>query len=503
MMQFIDYILNRTTMYRLVLYYLLAILVSAVVYGWVHILPYQPINILFSAVLITLVSLFVNELCVHIFAAPANTESTYITALILALLITPIAPTNLGGILLLAAASTVAIASKYLITLRKKPIFNPAALGLVAMAFLFGHAASWWAAGNLALLPVILIGGILLVRKLQRWDLVLVFFTAALFSIFLTTAVPNISLLGQVVVHTSLLFLAFIMLTEPVTTPSIAWLRIAYGIVVGILFAPAIHIGSIYSTPELALVVGNIFSAIVNPRKRVHMTLTRIERTGKSSADFLFSPRTAFAYLPGQYMEWTLPHTKTDMRGNRRYFTLASSPTEQEVRIGVKFTKNGSSFKRALLALQPGGSISALETGGTFTLPASKTQKLVFIAGGIGITPFRSMLQYLLDRREKRDIAVLYSNRTKEDIAYSSILERARTELGTPVHYVLTEEHPLPAYTYETVTPELIRKLIPDYRERIFYISGPQAMITAFREILQDLGIPKRHIKTDFFPGFV
>src|SRR5258708_34079548 len=110
-------------------------------------------------------------------------------------------------------------------------------------------------------------------------------------------------------------------------------------------------------------------------------------------------------------MEWTVGHAHSDTGGNRRYFTLASSPTEKEVHLGVRFYDPSSSFQRAVVELPAGSTIVAGQVAGEFTLPKDPQKKLVFIAGGIGITPFRSMVKYLLDRDEKRAITLFYSNR--------------------------------------------------------------------------------------------
>ncbi len=101
---------------------------------------------------------------------------------------------------------------------------------------------------------------------------------------------------------------------------------------------PTIHIGSIYSTPELALLVGNVFSALVNPKGKVILTLKENKQISDTTSEFIFSSNRTLPFLPRQYMEWTLPHEKTDSRGDRRYFTIASSPTEKDIRLGVKIT---------------------------------------------------------------------------------------------------------------------------------------------------------------------
>jgi len=123
MLNFIDNFLNRITMYRLVLYCLLGLLAVAMVFGFFGILPYNPIYILGSAVFITAICLVTNIVFSKVFNAPTNVESVYITALILALIITPLTPVNLSQhILFLFWASVWAMASKYIFAIGKKHI---------------------------------------------------------------------------------------------------------------------------------------------------------------------------------------------------------------------------------------------------------------------------------------------------------------------------------------------------------------------------------------------
>ena len=119
--------------------------------------------------------------------------------------------------------------------------------------------------------PFILAGGLLIVRKIRRFDMVLSFICVSI----LGTVVSHFSGISQLpqliwdsLVSSPTLFFAFVMLTEPLTTPPTKNLRMYYGAIVGALFDPMIRIGSVYSTPELALVVGNLFSYIVSPKEK-------------------------------------------------------------------------------------------------------------------------------------------------------------------------------------------------------------------------------------------
>jgi ferredoxin-NADP reductase/Na+-translocating ferredoxin:NAD+ oxidoreductase RnfD subunit len=503
MITFIDNLLNRITMYRLVLYYLVALMLAAFVFCFLGILPYDPTALAFSTLLITLVCWVTNWVFARTFKAATNIESVYITALILALIITPVTAADHAGVGFLIFVSVWASASKYIFAIGKKHIFNPAAFAVALTALVINEPATWWV-GNVPLLPFVLIGGLLVVRKLQRFDLIASFTLAAFATIIATSASSDYATpVVQTLLHSSFFFLAFVMLTEPLTSPPNRLLRVCYGALVGFLFAPNIHIGGFYMTPELALLVGNIFSYIVSPKGRYMLTLTGIEQMATDVYDFVFKPDRTFTFRPGQYLEWTLGHQYPDDRGNRRYFTIASAPTESNLRLGVKFYNPSSTFKRALASMKVGSQISASHLAGGFVLPKDTQKKLVFIAGGIGITPFRSMIHYLLDTKEKRSIVVLYANKTAADVAYKDTLDRAGAELGIKTIYALSaEKAQVPGMINGTIDAALIAREIPDYRERTFYISGPHTMVDAFTKTLTSMGISRFKIKSDFFPGF-
>jgi len=330
------------------------------------------------------------------------------------------------------------------------------------------------------------------------------FFIATVVTVMLTYSGNALNSIPQLLLHTPIFFFAFIMLTEPLTAPPTMWLRVAYGAFVGVLFAPAIHLGTIYSTPELALVVGNIFSYLVSPKDKLTLELKERKQIGPGIYEFVFNPGRKMEFEPGQYMEWTLAHNHPDGRGNRRYFTLASSPTENDLRIGVKFYDQPSSFKKELLSMDLGDKIIAGQRAGDFTMPRDKNKGLVFIAGGIGITPFRSMIKYLTDKGERRPVTLFYSNRTASEIAYSDVFREAEMKIGLKTVYTLTDKENIPkGWTGSTgqIGPETILNNVPDYQNKTFYISGSYSMVADIKKVLHGLGVADRRIRTDFFPG--
>lgn len=500
----IDLFLNNITQYRLMLYYLVVLVFWAGVFSFLGRMPFSPFALLLSTVIVVAVSWGTNTFLARLFKAPTNLESVYITSLILVLIFTPSQdPSRLG---LLGLAAVIASASKFLLTVNKKHLFNPTSLAVFLTAVIFNGSASWWVGTPVMLVPV-LIGGLLVVRKVQKFDLVFSFLFFSILSI-LGTGLLQISVLLPTVTsiffNLPTLFFAFVMLVEPLTSPSTRKLKVIYGAIVGLLFSTQLPGLPFYSTPDVALLVGNLFTYLVTPKDKLFLKLKERVQLAPSIYEFVLVPKGKFTYQPGQYMEWTLGYPNPDSRGNRRYFTIASSPTEENLRIGVKFYQNSSSYKKALLQIDS-KKLVASQLSGEFTLPKDQHQKLVFIAGGIGVTPFRSMIKYLMDKGEKRDIVLFYANNTAEEIVYKNIFTEAGKKTGLKTIYTLTETKLVPkSWTGKTgfINEEVLKQELGDYQDRLFYLSGPHSMVAAFEKVLSGMGVPKAKIKVDFFPGY-
>lgn len=506
-MKFIDSFLNKITMYKLTLYYLLAIIGYAVFLGFTGTFFFNPINILLSATLSLFSCLIFNFIFSKFFRAITNSESAIITALILTLLLPTLFPLNVPFILL---ASFLAMGSKYLAVIEKHHIFNPAAVSVAAISLLSPeHTAVWWV-GTSHLMPVVLIGGLLLIRKIQREKMVFSFFVTyfiilAILGIFKDGSLFAVfNLWERSILSSSVLFLGFVMLTEPITSPSTSKKQIYYAILVAILFTtPEVGFFNFVLIPELALCVGNLFSYIISPFYRFELTLKEKRKVATDTYEFAFE-RPNFSFLPGQYMEWTLPHGNIDSRGNRRYFSLSSSPTEDELSMSIRFYSPPSSFKRKLLGFINGSKIVATQLAGDFIMPKDLSKPLVFIGGGIGIAPFKSMIKYIIDKNIKVNIIIIYANRHDDDIAFKELFDKAK-QYGVKTIYILTDKNKIPL-NWEGqsgyITIDFIKKEIPDFDKRLFYLSGPQIMIENFVLILKKLGLKNSQIISDFFPGY-
>ncbi len=501
----IDTFIDAVTMYRLLMYYLVGLLAAAIILSLVGDLHYDPVALAISAGTLVFASWAVNRIFAAIFDVPINPESSILTGLILALIIPP--TLSLFGVLFMLAAAGLAIASKYILTIRHKHIFNPAAIGVVLTALGPNQHASWWI-GSATMLPLVVIGGVIMTRKVRREYMVYSFLiaTTAATIVYSIAGGSNVWMgLQNMLLSSPVFFLGFVMLTEPYTSPTARKRQIGYAILVGILLPPQARIFNYYTTPEISLVIGNIFAYLVSNKVKLVPSLRQKVRLTPDTVDFIFKPNRKLSYQPGQYMEWTLPHTKPDARGSRRYFTLSSSPTEQYIAIGVKFYNRSSTYKRAMIDMAAGDQIVAAQIGGDFTMPKDVNQKLAFIAGGIGVTPFRSMIKYLIDTNQARDVSMLYAARTMADFAYKDTFEQAREKLGAQILYVASNPGttmPHPNTIAGPISADIIRHSMPDFNERVFYISGTHAMVEAMQEILTEIGVSSSNVKTDFFPGY-
>lgn len=208
---------------------------------------------------------------------------------------------------------------------------------------------------------------------------------------------------------------------------------------------------------------------------------------------FIFNPQESLTWIPGQYLHYVLHHEPTDERGSDRWFTNAAAPFEKNVRITTRITTDkGSSFKKKLLSLKEGESIEISFVEGDFVLD-EPTKEYIFIAGGIGITPFRSILKQLSYEKKLINVTLLYSNRDQNIVYKDEFEEIAKNNPHFKIHYVFSPEH---------IDEKKIRELVPDLQRPVFYISGPEPMVDALGQTLKEMGVMEHNLKQDWFPGY-
>lgn len=192
-------------------------------------------------------------------------------------------------------------------------------------------------------------------------------------------------------------------------------------------------------------------------------------------------------WVAGQYQKYILPQAGETEAENHRWFTIASAPSECVIYISTRISD--SAFKQALNALVPGDTIQAHSLEGDFTWEEETIEPVVLIAGGIGVTPFRSILLERHAAGKALNATLLYFNRTDE-IPFREEIE------------ALARNHP--EFTHmpivgEQITADTILERAPQVNDKTFYLSGPEPMVESVGNELKGLGV---NLKQDWFPGY-
>jgi ferredoxin-NADP reductase/nitrite reductase/ring-hydroxylating ferredoxin subunit len=243
------------------------------------------------------------------------------------------------------------------------------------------------------------------------------------------------------------------------------------------------------------------------PGQQPAATLTLVKKEKLEGTDimtFRFSKKDYPNYKPGQFAFFPLDNVK-DAKGSVRHFSLASSPTEDELVISTRI--RDTPYKQALSLLAPGSQIKVSEARGNFTL--QEDRPAVLLSGGIGVTPFRSMIKYATDRRLHTRIVMCDSNRNAQNILYKNEFDRwARENKNLKIVYTITDQEASgsvwPGEQGRIGRDMLNRHLADsDFQTAIFYICGPPAMLEAMRNLLQnELQIPRERIRIEEFTGY-
>ena len=209
---------------------------------------------------------------------------------------------------------------------------------------------------------------------------------------------------------------------------------------------------------------------------------------------FIFHPERPAAWQAGQFTVLNLPHPGEDDRGEERYFTISSAPHEEDVMITTRFdSEHSSTFKDALARLPLGAVVEAAEPEGDFLLH-DPMEEVVFIAGGTGINPFRSILLDLDHRGLPVDLRLLYANRDEHLIYRDELEALARRHPGLKLHYFISPRR---------IDEAALRELISDHAKPLFYVSGPDPMVERLEKtLLPSLGVPAHHVKAEYFSGY-
>lgn len=492
----LDFWLSKVTMYRLITLCLTGLLSVSAILSLTGYFAFPVWSLALSIIVLLISTYGSGRLFGWLFGVRQHGESSIITALILACLFLP--PVSLLAVIKLALIGVFASASKYLIVIRGRHLLNPAAAAAVIASTTGLMGMAWWVATP-ALLPITLSIAFFVLYKTRRLQMGALFIALATTIITIQAVVFGSSFgegLWSALASWPIVFFAGVMLSEPLTQPPRYWQQLVVAALVAILFAVPIHSPLIPFTPALALVIGNLVAWYWGTRRSVSLKFVKKIQLTPSSYEFVFSGNVPFA--AGQYIELTLPHSNADSRGRRRVFTVASSPGDKTVRFGIKIPERHSTFKQALMNLNEGTIVRATRVAGDFLLPNDTKRPVLFIAGGVGITPLISYLRSYKDR----DIVLIYAVSSPAEIAYRDVLAVA----GIPVIVVTVsgKVNDMPGgwsvVNATAVSSEILKNVVSDIEKRTVYISGPPLMVNAVRRAVRKLGV--RKVMTDHFTGY-
>lgn len=209
-----------------------------------------------------------------------------------------------------------------------------------------------------------------------------------------------------------------------------------------------------------------------------------------------------FQFKSGQYFFITLPKLiYPDERGARRHFSIINSPNEKGI-LSMATRMTDSGFKKTLSKLPVGTEVEVGPIAGVFVLPENFNRPLVFISGGIGITPFISMLRYVSEEKLPANITLIYSNRNQASTAFlKELQELSKTIPNFKLVLTMTEDN-----VWSGEKREVDARLIKDYTASLqnpfFCVVGPPSMTEAVVGELKKIGTVDENIKIEKFTGY-
>ncbi|MCL5788793.1 MAG: hypothetical protein M1357_03190 [Candidatus Marsarchaeota archaeon] len=245
-------------------------------------------------------------------------------------------------------------------------------------------------------------------------------------------------------------------------------------------------------------------------QKPVVYSLELVDAVAEAPTIKTFTFNTAgqsFSFTAGQYMRVALEGVVDDPRGNRREFSISSPATKSSVYVSLTTTvePSDSPFKNRLNSLKPGERAAITGPFGKFTLSGLQTgAEAVFIAGGIGITPFRSMILTELAAESHRRITLIYSSRTTENLVFRREFDELQAKHPNfKVHYTITRPD-------SNQTREHVGRIDAEYvgsltrpENSVYYLAGPPAMVQELSDqLIQKLPVGRDRVKVEKFTGY-
>jgi len=232
--------------------------------------------------------------------------------------------------------------------------------------------------------------------------------------------------------------------------------------------------------------------------------LNRVE-VAEGTIAFHFEKPTGFDFKPGQSADLTLPNPpETDAEGNVRTFSIASAPFEDQLMFATRM--RDTAFKRSLKKMPLGTVVKMDSAIGSFTLHKNSAKPAVFLAGGIGVTPFSSIVRQADHDRAPHKLYLFYSNRRPEDAPFVEVLQNLeKTNPQFRFIATMTEmRRSKKTWNGETgrIDQEMLSKYLNELRGPIYYVAGPPALVSGMRKMLVASGVDEDDIRSDEFSGY-
>jgi ferredoxin-NADP reductase len=223
--------------------------------------------------------------------------------------------------------------------------------------------------------------------------------------------------------------------------------------------------------------------------KQFSLVFLKKQQIAENIYSFYFE-KGEFDFLPGQYVRMILPHEHADDRGTSRFFTISSSPLEKDVVVTTKLLQ--STFKNALMHLQEGTPVTMFGSLGNLVLHDDETRPMVFLSGGMGITPFRSVLRYAADKNLEMPLTLISSFSKGDEMLFSEELS------------IISREHKNIQVTFldKRISEEILQENVADLQKPTYYLVGPPAMVEGVMKLLESLNISEEKIMTESFTGY-
>lgn len=233
--------------------------------------------------------------------------------------------------------------------------------------------------------------------------------------------------------------------------------------------------------------------------------LRQVREVAEDTLALYLEKPDGFTFKPGQFVECKLiDPSETDEEGNGRALSLASAPHEPDLMVATRL--RDSAFKRVLQSLKPGTPLELEGPFGSFGLHNKVQTPAVFLTGGIGITPVRSIILHALHNRLAHRIALFYANRRPEDAAFLEDLDAPRE---SEPHYTFVPtmtraDQAAPGWRGETgrINRDMLEKYLDDLTAPIYYLDGPAGMVNAMHRMLNEAGVDDDDIRTEEFSGY-